>query len=54
MIHEMKNACEILVWKLEGRARCDDNIEMYVQEKKCQDADWIQLAPDRIRSGGLF
>jgi hypothetical protein len=31
------------------RRRWEDNIKMYLQEVKCGDLDWIELAEDRNR-----
>jgi hypothetical protein len=31
------------------RSRCKDNINMYLSEIGIDEADWIQLAQDRVR-----
>jgi hypothetical protein len=46
----------VLVRKLEGkkplgrpRPRCEDNIEMHLQELRCGGRDWIEMAQNRER-----
>jgi len=31
------------------RRRWEDNIKMNLQEVECEDMEWIELAPDRVR-----
>jgi hypothetical protein len=54
MRREMRNACNILVGKPEGkrplgrrRHRWKDNIEMYVREIGWEVVDWTHLSQDR-------
>jgi hypothetical protein len=54
-----KNACRILVGKLEGkrplgrpRRRWENNIKMDVGEMSSSGTDWICLAQDRKQWGG--
>jgi hypothetical protein len=50
----MRNACNILVGKPEGkrscgrpRNRCEDNIRLDLREIRRKGVDWIHLAQDR-------
>ena len=53
-MEEKRTLYRVLVGKPEGkrplgrtRRRWKDNIKMYLQEVKCGDMDWIELAQDR-------
>jgi hypothetical protein len=50
---EMRNACIILVEKLEGKSRLKDlgvddrSALKWILDIRCDDLDWIRLAQDR-------